>query len=91
MAGLICVFMLFGPEILTIFVAPEYIKAKWIFPPVAASIFFTFIYLFYVNVEFYFENTNYVKFVSVFGAVVNIILNLVFIKKYGFISAGCLQ
>lgn len=55
MAGLICVFMLFGPEILTIFVAPEYIKAKWIFPPVAASMFFTFIYVFYVNVEFYFE------------------------------------
>ena len=88
MAGLICVFMLFGPEILTVFVAPEYIKAKWIFPPVAASIFFTFIYLFYVNVEFYFEKTNYVMFVSVLGAVVNIILNLVFIKKYGFIAAG---
>ena len=27
-------------------------------------------------------------FVSVLGAVVNIILNLVFIKKYGFIAAG---
>ena len=49
---------------------------------------FTFIYLFYVNVEFYFEKTNYVMFVSVLGAVVNIILNLVFIKKYGFIAAG---
>ena len=88
MAALICVFMLFGPEILTVFVAPEYIRAKWIFPPVAASMFFTFIYLFYVNVEFYFEKTNYVMFVSVLGAVVNIILNLVFIKKYGFIAAG---
>ena len=88
MAGLICVFMLFGPEIITIFVAPEYKVAKWIFPPVAASVFFTFIYLFYVNVEFYYEKTQYVMFVSVLGAVLNIVLNLIFIKKFGYIAAG---
>ena len=88
MAGLICVFMLFGPEIITIFVAPEYKVAKWIFPPVATSVFFTFIYVFYVNVEFYYEKTQYVMFVSVLGAILNIVLNLIFIKRFGYIAAG---
>ncbi len=88
MAGIICIFMLFGPEIITLFAAPEYSEAKWIFPPVAASVFFTYIYTLYINVEFYFEKTKYVMFVSVAGAVLNIALNYVFIQKYGFIAAG---
>lgn len=84
----ICVFMMFGPEIITIFAASEYKKAIWIFPPVAASIFYTYIYTLYVNVEFYFEKTKYVMFVSIFGAAINILLNYIFIPKFGFIAAG---
>ena len=44
MAVLICAFTLFGPELLAIFASKEYGEAKWIFPPVAASVFFTFIF-----------------------------------------------
>lgn len=88
MASIICVFMLFGPEAIRIFSTDEYIKAKWIFPPVAASVFFTFIYLLYINIEFYFEKTKFVMLVSVLGASLNVILNSFFIKEYGFIAAG---
>lgn len=87
----ICVFMMFGPEIITIFAASEYKKAIWIFPPVAASIFYTYIYTLYVNVEFYFEKTKYVMFVSIFGAAINILLNYIFIPKFGFIAADTQQ
>lgn len=88
MTVLVCVFMLFGPELIFIFLAPEYSEAKWIFPPVAASIYFTFIYVIIINIEFYYEKTKYVMTVSVLGAILNIVLNLIFIKRFGYIAAG---
>lgn len=88
MCALIGIFMLFGPEIILLFTTKEYMETKWIFPPVAASIFFTFLYVMFINVEFYFEKTTYVMIVSVIGAGLNILLNLIFIKKYGYIAAG---
>lgn len=87
-AAIICAFMLFGPEAITLFAAPEYIEAVYVFPPVVAGVFFTFVYLFYVNVEFYFEKTSYVMFASVIGAVLNIVLNYIFIPKFGFVAAA---
>ena len=40
------------------------------------------------NVEFYFGATKYVMVASVVGAMLNIILNAIFIPKCGFIAAG---
>lgn len=88
MAVLICAFTLFGPELLAIFASKEYGEAKWIFPPVAASVFFTFIFTLFINAEFYFEKTKYVMFVSIIGAILNIVLNMIFIKRFGYIAAG---
>lgn len=88
MAVIVCIFILFGPEAIAIFAAPEYKKAVWIFPPVAASIFFTYLYTLFINVEFYFEKTSYVMSVSIVGAALNILLNYIFIPKYGFIAAA---
>ena len=88
MAIIICLFMLLGPEAILIFSTKEYTEAKWIFPPVAASVFFTFVYTLYINVEFYFEKTQYVMFVSIIGAILNIGLNYVFINKFGYLAAG---
>lgn len=88
MAVLICVFTLFGPELLAIFASKQYSEAKWIFPPVAASVFFTFIFTLFINAEFYFEKTKYVMVVSIIGAILNIVLNLIFIKRFGYVAAG---
>lgn len=88
MASLICVFMLFGPEAVALFAAPEYKEAVYVIPPVAASVFFTFIYTLYINVEFYFEKTSYVMIVSLIGAALNIALNYIFIRQYGYIAAA---
>lgn len=45
-------------------------------------------YALFVNIEFYFEKTKYVMYVSVLGAALNVFLNWVFITKYGYIAAG---
>lgn len=88
MTVVICFFMLLGPEAISIFATSEYKTAVWIFPPVAASIFFTYIYTLFINVEFYYEKTHYVMSVSIIGAILNLVLNYIFIPKYGFVAAG---
>lgn len=80
--------MLFGPELIAIFAPAEYQAAVWIIPPVAMSVYFIAVYSLFVNIEFYFEKTKYVMYVSVLGAALNVLLNWIFITKYGYIAAG---
>lgn len=80
--------MAFGPEIIRIFAAPEYYEARWVIPPVAASLFFMFLFPLYCNIEFYYEETKYIMVASCLAAVVNIGLNYVAIKAFGYIAAA---
>ena len=78
----------FGPEII-IFAAPkDYYSARWIIPPVCGSVFFVFLHNMFANVEYYYEETKKIAAASVGVALLNIILNYIFINMYGFIAAG---
>ena len=78
----------FGPEIIT-FVAPkDYYLARWIIPPVCGSVFFVFLHNMFANVEYYYEETKKIAVASVGVALLNIILNYIFIRIFGFIAAG---
>ena len=76
-AVLTIVAMLFGPELIKIFATEEYYQAIWIIPPVAMSVFFNSIYSVFVNIEFYYEKTKYVMYVTVVLAGLNIVLNYI--------------
>ena len=80
--------MLFGPEVIMIFGSSEYAEAKYVIPPVAASVFFIFLYNIIVIPEFYFEKTQYLMISSLIAAGLNIALNYIFIKQYGYIAAA---
>ncbi len=77
-----------APELLTIIAPDTYKPALWIIPPVAVSVYFTFLYNLFATFEYYFEKTKYVMFATVSGAVINIILNAIFIPMFGFAAAG---
>lgn len=91
-AGMIMVMMLVmilcAPEIIRIMAAPEYYEARWVVPPVAASIFFLFLTQLFINIEFYYEEKTMLVAGSVLSAVVNIVLNAIFIPMFGFVAAG---
>lgn len=87
-AVLTIVAMLFGPELIKIFATEEYYQAIWIIPPVAMSVFFNSIYSVFVNIEFYYEKTKYVMYVTVVLAGLNIVLNYIGIKIFGYVAAG---
>lgn len=80
--------ILIGPEIVAILGTAEYAEAVWIIPAVAISVYFTFCYSMFSTIQFYYGATWFVMVASVVGAVLNVVLNAVFIPIFGFIAAG---
>ena len=79
---------LFAPEILGIMAPSSYSAALWVFPSIAASAYFNSMYLYFANFESYYEKPIYFSIATTTGAIVNIVLNLIFIPIFGFIAAG---
>ncbi len=77
-----------GPEIIKIFAPSNYYEARFVIPPLAASIFFIFAYNIFSCVEFYYGNSKVIMFISCFGAAFNVILNWLLIPVWGYIAAG---
>ncbi|MBQ9314242.1 MAG: oligosaccharide flippase family protein [Clostridia bacterium] len=78
----------FAPELIKILASKDYYEAIYIIPPVAASSFFTFVYNICSIVEIYHEKNKNIMIASVIAAISNIVLNVIFIKKYGYLAAG---
>ena len=82
------VFTAFAPEIVRIMAPEQYYSAIYTIPPIAAGSFFTFLYNIFSILGFYYEQTKKIMVASVSGAVINIVLNFVFIPIFGFVSAA---
>lgn len=88
MAILVVLLMLFAPEAMWIIGGSKYSEAVYVIPPVAASVFFIFMYNIFANVEFYFEKNKFVMVGSIVAAVLNLVLNFIFIRIFGYIAAA---
>ena len=82
------IFILFAPETVRIFAPAEYLEAVWAMPPVTMSVFFMFMYSLFADFEFYYEKTIFIALASVFGAILNILLNWFCVPRFGYIAAG---
>lgn len=80
--------MLISPEIVLIFGSSKYANSVYVIPPVASSVFFIFLYNFLSFPEFYYEKTSFLMVASIIAAVLNIILNFIFIPIFGFVAAA---
>lgn len=80
--------IVFAPEIIAVFAPPEFNEAIWVIPPIAMSSVFIFSYDLFSSYEFYYAKTVFVMIASIGGAILNIILNYIFINKFGYIAAG---
>lgn len=78
----------FAPEIISVVGSESYKSAIWVMPPICGSVFFIFLQNLFANIEYYFEKTKLIAAASVLIAILNIILNAIFIKQYGFLAAG---
>lgn len=80
--------VLLAPEIVKILATGEYYSAIYIMPPIAAGVYYISLSNFYSNILIYMKKTKYIMYASFSAAILNIILNLIFIKKIGFMSAA---
>ena len=95
-AKTICIFMLIigiemiliAPEAFRILGTTEYSGGVSIVFPIVIGSIFQLMYQNYTCVEIYYKKTNLIAIGSVLSAILNIILNIIFIKKFGYIAAG---
>ena len=80
--------IIFAPELLVIFAPKSYHEALYVIPPVAMGVYFMYLYGLFSNVEMYHGRNKYVMIASVTGAVLNLILNAIFIPLFGYIAAA---
>ena len=80
--------MLISPEIIMILGGKSYMEAKYVMPPVMLGCVFQFLYTMFVNIEQFYKKTIGMAIASVSAAVLNYLLNYLFIPKYGYIAAA---
>ena len=81
---LICII----PDVFRWMLPEEYEEALRVIPPAAVASFFMFLYPLFGAVEFYYEENKYITAASAVSAVANIILNALFLKRFGFCAAA---
>jgi len=80
--------ILFAPEVIAVFAPESYYDAIWIVPPVSMSVYFMYSYDLFTKFAFYFNKTKLIMITSVISAVLNVVLNYLFINRFGYIAAG---
>ena len=87
-ASFIPIVMLIAPELLLILGGWDYLGAMYVIPPVAMGCVCQFIYTIFGAVEQLEKKTIGMAFASVSAALLNYILNCIFIPRWGYISAA---
>lgn len=80
--------IMIGPEIIKVLASSTYWDGIKIIPPVVISNFIIFGYTLYVNIEHYHKKTKGITVNTIIAAFINIILNYLFIPKYGYVAAA---
>ncbi len=77
-----------APDMIKIFLPASYISSSYIVAPICIGIFFQIMYTFFYDVEYFHKKNVQIAFFSVIIAIFNIVLNLIFISKYGYQAAA---
>ena len=81
-------FITVGPEAIKMLTAPAYHSCMYVLPPVAVGTLCQYFYTNYVNLELYHKKTALIAVNSIIAAIANVILNYIFIPKYGYLAAA---
>lgn len=85
---IICFFTAFSPEMIMILAPKAYWNSIYCIIPIIMSSYFIFLYSFPSYVEYYFKKTKMIAIGSISAAVINVVLNYIFIKLFGYTAAA---
>lgn len=85
---LTCGFILLCPEVYRVFASKDFWDGAGLLPFFAIGQFFVFLYSFPVNYEFFHKKTKVIATGTTLAAIFNIILNIIFIKRFEMIGAA---
>ncbi len=77
-----------SPELIFVLGGSEYNLARYVVIPVILDGFILFLYELVSSGEYYMKKTTYIMYGTIAAAVLNVILNYIYISKYGFIAAA---
>lgn len=77
-----------APEAVSILGGPDYYQGLPCVLPIVLGIVCQYIYTHYVNIEMHLKKTKYVSYGTIIAALLNIVLNAIFIPIYGFVAAA---
>ncbi len=80
--------MAISPELIFILGGSAYDSAKYVVIPMVIDGFILFVYELVSSGEYYMKKTTYIMYGTIAAAILNVILNYIFILKYGFIAAA---
>ena len=82
------ILVFFAPEIVRILATKEYYEAIYIMPPIAGGVFLTSVSNLYSDILVYLKKTQFIMFASITAAFTNVLLNAIFIPRFGYIAAA---
>ncbi len=77
-----------APELIKLFINAEYVEASVIVAPICLGIFFQMMYIFFYDIEYFHKKNIQIAVFSIITAVINIILNAIAIKIWGYQAAA---
>lgn len=77
-----------APEMISILGPEEYSAGVWAVPPIVLGVICQFLYTNYINIELHLKKTQYASCGTVLAAIINIVLNIIFVGRYGFVAAA---
>ncbi len=80
--------LLISPELIVIMGGETYRDSRYVVLPLLLSVFFAFMYTLPSNIEYYYKKTQIIAFGTMGAAVLNIILNSIFVPMYGYVAAA---
>lgn len=87
--GLLAVaIILLAPEVLLVLGGEQYAAAVYCIPPVAMGCVCQFAYTMFVNIEQYEKKTAGMAVASLIAAIINCVLNIIFIPVFGYLAAA---
>lgn len=88
MCGISVAVIAIAPELILMLGSKKYANSIYCVIPVLVGGFFSMAYTIPSVLTYYYKKTQYIALGTAFAAFLNVILNAVFIKKYGYIAAA---